>query len=103
MVEYKTFVDIYRKAHPSMKKELQFKEAQKLWNEVKKDPEKLGQVVMELKTKASKFEAKSLTTWLGYGAKSKTKVSEEKVSQENKPEKKVRIVSYIIYIIDYKL
>ena len=41
MDQYKTFLDLYIKANPSMKKQLQYENAQKEWKELKKNPEGL--------------------------------------------------------------
>ena len=94
MERYKAFIEIHKKAHPSMKPTLQLQDGQKLWNEVKKDPEKYKQTMLELKTKASKSDSKKLGFWSAFGKKASNVqssssprpsdvFSENKTSKEN--------------------
>ena len=81
--KYKILVDAYLKANPDMSPKIQYLEAQKLWRELKNDPENLNQKIIELKAIASKRDGKLLTMWSGFGAKrpppSTSKVTEKKV------------------------
>ena len=52
-----------------MKPSSQLQDGQKLWNEVKKDPEKYKQTMLELTNKAKRIESKKLGFWTGFGKK----------------------------------
>ena len=75
MSKYNAFMDIFTKANPSMIRKLQVQEGQKLWNELKKDPEKLTEKMLELKIRANKIETKSLKMWSNFGKKAPEKSS----------------------------
>ena len=70
MDQYKTFLDLYIKANPSMKKQLQYENAQKEWKELKKNPEGLVKRKLELKSKISKNDARNKSWWLNSCKKS---------------------------------
>ena len=80
MSKYNAFMDIFTKANPSMIRKLQVQEGQKLWNELKKDPEKLTEKMLELKIRANKIETKSMKAWINYGKKP-SKQSSDPISQ----------------------
>ena len=46
--KYNVFIKFFREAHPSMKKETQYSEGQKLWNTMKNDSEKLSHEIARL-------------------------------------------------------
>ena len=46
--KYNVFIKFFREAHPSMKKEPQYSEGQKIWNTMKNDSEKLSQETAKL-------------------------------------------------------
>ena len=84
MERYNALVEIYKKANPSLKKNLQFKNAQDLWNNVKKDPELYDKSILELKTKAAHLDAKKLAFW------KKTSSAETNSDKNNSIEKVTR-------------
>ena len=79
---YKALVEAHKKANPSMKAQLQLKDAQKLWNDLKKDPEGYDRNMLELKTKASKLKAKNLGFWTNYGKSTSNCESSKKSNDE---------------------
>ena len=71
---YKALVEAHKKANPSMKPQKQLQDAQQLWKNLKKDPNAYDQNMLELKTKASKIDARNLGFWTNLG-KSNSKIS----------------------------
>ena len=61
---YDSFVHAFRDANPYLKKQVQFLEAQKTWNNLKTEPEKINKNIIEYKTKAVELKSKSLSFWL---------------------------------------
>ena len=61
---YDSFVQAFRDANPYLNKQTQFLEAQKTWNNLETEPEKLSQKMSEYKAKAAEFKSKSLRFWL---------------------------------------
>ena len=60
--KYNVFMNFFREAHPSMKKETQYSEGQRLWNTMRNDSEKLSHEIAQLKAKAAtKLKAKAVT------------------------------------------
>ena len=57
---YDSFVKAFRDANPDLNKQTQFLEAQKTWNNLKTEPEKLSQKMSEYKAKAAEFKSKGL-------------------------------------------
>ena len=53
-------------AHPSMKKETQYSEGQKLWNTMKNDSEKLSHKIAKLKAKAATIKSRNLHMWSSF-------------------------------------
>ncbi|CAB4044708.1 Hypothetical predicted protein [Paramuricea clavata] len=61
---YDSFVQAFRDTNPYLKKQVQFLEAQKTWNNLKTEPEKINKKIIEYKTKAVELRSKSLSFWL---------------------------------------
>ena len=61
---YDSFVQSFRGANPYLNKQTQFLEAQKTWNNLKTEPEKLSPKMNEYKAKAAEFKSNSLITLL---------------------------------------
>ena len=56
----------FREAHPSMKKETQCSEGQKLWNTMKNYSEKLFHGIAKLKAKAGTIKSRNLHMWSSF-------------------------------------
>ena len=72
-VKYQTFIDGHRDANPQMKKSEQLLKAQDLWKTVKKDPEKMRQMMIQFKEKAAKRDQKLKSYWSKFPAASTAK------------------------------
>jgi hypothetical protein len=62
--DYNLFLKTYISAYPMKSKELQYKSAQKLWNEVKSDDKRLITTIKDLKNKADGKKVKLLDYWV---------------------------------------
>ena len=51
-LKYKAFLDAYSKANPELTRPTQIENAQELWKNVKNDPEKHSQMMLEFRTKS---------------------------------------------------
>ena len=71
---YERFLKAYAEAYPDYLRQTQFKNAQKLWNEVKNDHEKHDEMILDFKKKAKEKEGKSLGKWANWFKKS-TKIA----------------------------
>jgi len=67
---YDQFMEAFLAAHPTLKKQAQFKEGQEAWKKVKEDlkedPQALKKKLGELKVKAVKFKSQSMLAWAKY-------------------------------------
>ena len=63
---YDVFMKFFWEAHPSMKKETQYSEGQKLWNTMKNDSEKLSHEIAKLKAKADTIKSRNLHIWSSF-------------------------------------
>ena len=61
--KYKAFLDAYSKANPELTGPTQIENAQELWKNVKNDPEKQSQMMLEFRTKAANTTSKLLSYW----------------------------------------
>lgn len=74
-ITYKKYVEAYREAYSDTKKETQFKNAQRRWNDLKNNEESIQKDYLALKAKANKDKSRSLGAWVGYSsAPKKSKV-----------------------------
>jgi hypothetical protein len=55
-IKYQTFIEGHREANPQIKKEEQLRAAQALWKSVRKEPEKIRQMMCQFKEKAKNRE-----------------------------------------------
>ena len=69
--EKELMLKVYAEAYPDYLRQTQFKNAQKLWNEVKNDREKHDAMVLEFKKKAKEKEGKQLGKWANWFKKPK--------------------------------
>ena len=61
--KYKAFVEAHAKAYPFMLKPNQVEAAQELWKNVKNDPEKQTQMLLDFRSKAANSKSKLLGYW----------------------------------------
>ena len=101
--KYNVFTKFFRKAHPSMKKETQYSEGQKLWNTMKNDSEKLSHEIAKLKTKAATIKSRNLHMWSSFlklSSAAPKKLREEDVPQvEEHPDEAIVVVGKSIQIM----
>ena len=72
---YQRFLKAYAEAYPDYLRQTQFKNAQKLWNEVKSDPEKHDEMIRDFKKKAKEKEGRQLGKWANWFKKSTGKTT----------------------------
>ena len=72
---YERFLKAYAEAYPDIQRQSQFKNAQKLWGEVKNDPEKHDEMIRDFKKKAKEKEGKQLGKWANWFKKSAAKTT----------------------------
>ena len=72
---YQRFLKAYAEAYPDYLRQTQFKNAQKLWNEVKNDPEKHDEMIRDFKKKAKEKEGRQLGKWANWFKKSTGKTT----------------------------
>ena len=93
----------FREAHPSMKKETQYSEGQKLWNTMKNDSEKSSHEMAKLKAKAATMKSRNLRMWSSFLKPSSAvpkRLREENVPQvEEHPDEGIIFVGKSIQII----
>ena len=75
---YEHFLKAYAEAYPDLLRQTQFKNAQKLWNEVKNDREKHDEMILDFKKKAKEKEGKSLGKWANWFKNSSAKTTAPK-------------------------
>ena len=75
---YERFLKAYAEAYPDYLRQTQFKNAQKLWNEVKNDSEKHDEMILDFKKKAKEKEGKQLGKWANWFKKSTAKTTAPK-------------------------
>ena len=61
--KYEKFIEIFKKAHPCLTKETQFKNGQELWRKVKGNEQELEKTIIELKAKEANAKASMVTFW----------------------------------------
>lgn len=61
--KYDHFVEIFKKAHPNLTKQSQYKKAQELWKNVKGNDQKLENIIVELKAKEAKTRSSTMNFW----------------------------------------
>lgn len=71
--KYEKFLNAYLEANPSLKKSEAYINAQKLWNKVKHDDEKLNSEILRLKAKSSSHKSQNMKAF--FHASSKVKKS----------------------------
>ena len=76
--KYKNILHLYLEAYPHLTKANGYKAAQKLWNSVKTDEEKINKEVIRLKSKISSNKSKNLNSFFNASsAKKKKRDTEE--------------------------
>ena len=100
--KYNVFTKFFREAHPSMKKETQYSEGQKLWNTMKNDSEKLSHKIAKLKAKAATIKSRNLHMWSSFLKSSSAapkRLRKENVSQvEEHPNEAIVVVGKSVQI-----
>ena len=85
-LKYQSFIEAHREANPQIKKEEQLRAAQALWKSVKKEPEKLHDMMSQFKEKAKNREKKMLSFWNKFPTVSSSKTTKPaNVVQVQKP------------------
>ena len=101
--KYNVFMKFFREAHPSMKKETQYPEGQKLCNTMKNDSEKLSHEIAKLKAKAATIKSRNLHMWSSFlkpSSAAPKRLREENVPQvEEHPDEAIAVVGKSIQII----
>ena len=101
--KYNVFIKFFRVAHPTMKKETQYSEGQKLWNTMKNDSEKLSHEIAKLKAKAATIKSRNLHMWSSFlkpSSAAPKRLREENVPQvEEHPDEAIVVVGKSIQII----
>ena len=97
------FIKFLREAHPSLKKETQYSEGQKLWNTMKNDSEKLSHEIAKLKAKAATIKSRNLHMWSSFlkpSSAAPKRLRKENVPQvEEHPHEAIAVVGKSVQII----
>ena len=97
------FIKFLREAHPSLKKETQYSEGQKLWNTMKNDSEKLSHEIAKLKAKAATIKSRNLHMWSSFlkpSSAAPKRLREENVPQvEEHPDEAIVVVGKSIQVM----
>ena len=97
------FIKFLREAHPSLKKETQYSEGQKLWNTMKNDSEKLSHEIAKLKAKAATIKSRNLHMWSSFlkpSSAAPNRLRKENVPQvEEHPHEAIVVVGKSVQII----
>ena len=100
--KYDALMNIFEKANPDLSRKKQVEDGQKLWNELKNDPEKYAEKVSQLKLKASKHETQQRKIWdfckKNVSSSTKSSTSEKKVCYNLYP---IEIYNELLFI-NYK-
>ena len=97
------FIKFLREAHPSLKKETQYSEGQKVWNTMKNDLEKLSHEIATVKAKAATIKSRNLHMWSSFlkpSSAAPKRLRKENVRQvEEHPDETIAVVGKSIQIM----